>query len=139
MPVPPPKARFCLAVLQDAQGRILLLRRARDDDFAPGLWGFPGGHIHEGETPEETVAREVLEETGLSLGAGPLLLRRVGPVRDTLYGGVFEIHLFLYRVGNLTVTLNEEHDASAWVTREEYPAYRVVDGIDEDIRHLEVW
>lgn len=40
-----------------------------------GNWGFPKGHLEEGETPAEAAARETAEETGLS----PLLLH--GPIR----------------------------------------------------------
>ncbi len=29
-------------------------------------WGLPGGHIEENETPDETMARELLEECGVS-------------------------------------------------------------------------
>lgn len=132
------RARFCLAVLVNDHGEILLLRRARDDDFAPGLWGLPGGHIHAGETPDETIHRELAEETGVEENA-LALQRRVGPVRDTLYGGVFEIHLYLFRWKGGPLTLNHEHDALAWVTREAYRSYAVVDGVDEDLRHLGVW
>lgn len=32
-----------------------------------GHWGFPKGHMEEGETEEETARREVLEETGLRI------------------------------------------------------------------------
>jgi 8-oxo-dGTP diphosphatase len=139
--LPPVQARFCLAVFRNEQNEILLLRRAADDDFAPGLWGFPGGHIHEGETPDETIVREVREEVGFTLtSSGYELLRRVGPVRDTLYGGIFEIHLYLYRAfADDVVRLNEEHDAAAWVSREDYHCYAVVNGIDEDLRYLNVW
>jgi 8-oxo-dGTP pyrophosphatase MutT (NUDIX family) len=134
--LPEIRARFCLAVLTGAAGEILLLRRAADDAFAPGLWGFPGGHIHEGETPEQTIARELNEEVG------PLLLEpvsRFGPVRDTLYGGIYEVHLFRYRYLGGEIALNEEHDAFAWVPKERYRSYPVVDGIDEDLLHLDVW
>ena len=41
-------------------GRTLLLRHRK-----LGLWLPPGGHIEPGETPDEAVLREVLEETGL--------------------------------------------------------------------------
>lgn len=34
---------------------------------ANGDWGFPKGHVEEGESEEETAKREVLEETGLSI------------------------------------------------------------------------
>ncbi|MCM1988944.1 bis(5'-nucleosyl)-tetraphosphatase [Oceanirhabdus seepicola] len=32
-----------------------------------GHWGFPKGHVEEGETEKETAKREVLEETGLNI------------------------------------------------------------------------
>src|SRR4051812_23429775 len=93
----PPKARFCLAVLENGRGEILLLRRSAEDDFAPGLWGFPGGHIEANESPEVTIEREVAEEIGVRVSRE--LVRRFGPVRDTLYGGIYEVHLFLYSCG----------------------------------------
>jgi len=47
------------------EGRVLLVRRAR----APGrdLFSLPGGVVEAGETLVEAVAREVLEETGLTV------------------------------------------------------------------------
>jgi hypothetical protein len=67
------------------------------------------------------------------------LLRRAGPVRDTLYGGIYEVHLFLYRYAGGALTLNPEHDGHAWVGREAHGGYRVVDGVDEDLAYLRVW
>ena len=32
-----------------------------------GIYGFPKGHVEQGETEEETALREVLEETGISV------------------------------------------------------------------------
>jgi 8-oxo-dGTP pyrophosphatase MutT (NUDIX family) len=52
----------CGAIIEDEHGRILLQSR-KDTD----LWGIPGGLIELGETFLEAVAREVLEETNLSL------------------------------------------------------------------------
>lgn len=48
------------AVVPDADGRVLLQRR--EDD---GRWGLPGGWLDPGETPEQGILREVLEETGI--------------------------------------------------------------------------
>jgi ADP-ribose pyrophosphatase YjhB (NUDIX family) len=48
------------AVVPDGEGRILLQRR--EDD---GRWGLPGGWLDPGETPEQGIVREVLEETGI--------------------------------------------------------------------------
>ena len=49
-------------VLEDAQGRILLQLRS---DF--GIWGLPAGSLEEGESASESIRREVLEETGLTV------------------------------------------------------------------------
>ena len=48
----------------DDQNRVLLQRRV---DY--GLWGGPGGIMELGESLEETARRELLEETGLEVGA----------------------------------------------------------------------
>lgn len=50
------------AAVIDDQGRILLVQRADDR-----LWAMPGGGFYLGETPAEGVAREALEETGVTI------------------------------------------------------------------------
>jgi len=50
------------ALIFDDQGRILLGRR-RDIDW----WNLPGGGMEKGETVDEALYREVLEETGLEV------------------------------------------------------------------------
>ncbi len=46
-------------------GRVLLVQRARPPSV--GKWGFPGGVQELGETVFEAVARELMEETGLTV------------------------------------------------------------------------
>ena len=49
------------------RGNKLLLKRAIRG-ISVGKWNAPGGKIERGETPQQNVRREVLEETGLVLG-----------------------------------------------------------------------
>jgi len=52
------------ALIRDSKGRILLQKRS---DY--GDWGLPGGAMEPGESIEETMIREVREETGISVEA----------------------------------------------------------------------
>ncbi len=50
--------------LVDADGRVLLAERPPGKTMA-GLWEFPGGKIEAGETPEQSLIRELKEELGI--------------------------------------------------------------------------
>ncbi len=67
----PPLAVVALVTTDD--GSVLLVRRAAGA-VAAGAWSLPGGFVDVGEHPETALARELAEETGLSV-AGAHLLR----------------------------------------------------------------
>jgi 8-oxo-dGTP diphosphatase len=52
--------------LIDADGRVLLAQRPEGRSMA-GLWEFPGGKIEAGETPEQSLIRELEEELGITV------------------------------------------------------------------------
>ncbi|MDO8840627.1 MAG: 8-oxo-dGTP diphosphatase MutT [Parvibaculum sp.] len=52
--------------LVDADGRVLIARRPEGKPLA-GLWEFPGGKVEPGETPEDTLIRELHEELGIDV------------------------------------------------------------------------
>jgi 8-oxo-dGTP diphosphatase len=54
-------------VLKDEQGKILLQHRDEKAPRYPNCWGFFGGGIEEGETPEKALKREAKEELGIDL------------------------------------------------------------------------
>lgn len=58
-------ARVGVGVLVNKSGRVLLLRRS--NVHGHGAWSAPGGHIDGGESLERCAAREVLEETGVTI------------------------------------------------------------------------
>jgi 8-oxo-dGTP diphosphatase len=55
-----------VAVIEDAQGRVLLARRA-DHLHQGGLWEFPGGKLEPGEGLAQALSREIHEELGLQV------------------------------------------------------------------------
>jgi 8-oxo-dGTP diphosphatase len=57
--------------LIDPDGRVLLARRPEGKKMA-GLWEFPGGKLHDGETPETALIRELKEELGIDVAAACL-------------------------------------------------------------------
>lgn len=57
------------AVMEDAQGRVLLTRRSDNGDLA-GAWEFPGGKREPGETPQQALCRELHEELGIRVRTG---------------------------------------------------------------------
>ena len=61
-------------VLRDAQGRIMLEKRA---DCR--MWGVPGGRVEPGESIADAARREILEETGLDIRVTRLLGVYSGP------------------------------------------------------------
>ncbi len=59
-----PVTLVAACALVDPDGRVLIAQRPQGKSMA-GLWEFPGGKIEPGETPEDTVIRELQEELGI--------------------------------------------------------------------------
>jgi 8-oxo-dGTP diphosphatase len=54
--------------LVDTDKRVLIAQRPEGKALA-GLWEFPGGKVEPGETVEQALRRELLEEIGVTIGA----------------------------------------------------------------------
>ncbi len=93
-----------VVLLQDVQGRVLLVRRAWEPQ--QGLWSLPGGYVDYDETPVEAAIRECREETGLEIEDVTLLDLYGRPKKNAAHHGLGADVIVLYRArlagGHLT-------------------------------------
>lgn len=75
----------------ERQGYLLLVKPSRG--FNEGLWTLPGGFVSYGESPAESVAREVREEVGVDCEIGACLGVETFMGRRSFYTW----HMFFYR------------------------------------------
>ena len=114
------------AVIKDEQGRLLLIKRGHEP--GAGLWSLPGGRIEPGETDAAALVREMREETGLEVQAGPLL----GRVRRPAPGStVLDIRDYAATVTGGTLRAGDDAAEARWVAVSELPSLPVTDGLVE--------
>lgn len=112
----------------DPTGRVLLVRAAPPLAVA-GRWFLPGGGVEHGETPLDSLRREVGEETGLDIAEMTLLgvVSDTWPVPD---GSVLHTVRLIYRIHTWAGALRDEiggtSDRAEWIRSEELAALPLV-------------
>ncbi|MCZ7578103.1 MAG: NUDIX domain-containing protein [Dehalococcoidia bacterium] len=94
---------------------------ARAGRVCGGGWFIPGGHVEQGERLHESAAREVFEETGISIDPGGLRLVDV----MTYETGRGTAHTVIYNgecPAGAEPVINDEHLVWRWMTPEAYVA-----------------
>ena len=76
--------RTATAIITYPQNKILLIKRSTPPFV--GYWALPGGRLDPGETVEETIVREVKEETGLDVA----VVKKLGEYHEQGVQGGFE-------------------------------------------------
>jgi 8-oxo-dGTP diphosphatase len=106
----------CVVFVIERDGEVLLLKRSRSKDHAPGEWETGSGGILSGEAPFTAVVREAKEETGLDVEVVGLIdavhFYRGAERRETI--GIS----FHCRARSGAVSLSEEHEEAKWVPLE---------------------
>ena len=103
------------------RGEELLVMKRGAGSFLAGGWFIPGGHVEQGERPTEACARELFEETGISIQPEALTLIDV----MTYETGRATAHTLIYSGPCETAAepvINDEHVATRWMTAEAYIA-----------------
>jgi 8-oxo-dGTP diphosphatase len=93
----------------ERDGKVLIARR-RPGKHMGGKWEFPGGKIEPGETPEESLARELEEELSVRAEIGGFLC-------SAAYSGEgVSLELLVYRVRQIVGDpVLHEHQEIRWV------------------------
>jgi 8-oxo-dGTP diphosphatase len=106
-----------------SEGKMLLEKRKNEP--GKGKWSIPGGLVDLGESPEQAVIREVMEETRLEVDA-PRLIDVVSDVSLDENGKVkyhFVIIDYLVKVKQGEPKAASDADALKWVPFSEVEAY----------------
>jgi 8-oxo-dGTP diphosphatase len=129
-PTPPhhPQLAVSAAIFRD--GKILLVRRARSP--AKGVYTLPGGRVEFGESLHDALAREVMEETRLSMAIiGLAGWREVLPAQGG--GGHYVILPFAARWQAGEIRLNPELDDFQWRVPDALEGLPLTDGLPDII------
>ena len=101
-------------------GKVLLVRRGQEP--LKGEWSLPGGALELGETLQQGVVREVLEETGLTVVPDAIVevLDRI--TQDDLSGRIryhYVLVDFICHVASGTLCGGSDAEEARWVGQEE--------------------
>lgn len=113
------------AIIFDSAERVLLIKRAQPP--AAGFWHVPGGKLEAGEGLLEGVAREVREETGLSVSAGPIMAV-VERRQEGFHYVIIDFLAYLADPAQVRLTPADDASEAAWVAESELDRYPIAAG-----------
>ena len=105
-------------------GKVLILQRHKNEDVYPNMWELPSGKRELLEPSEDSLMREVREETGLDIkmvmpfSVFDYQIEKPDEIRDST-----QINFLVTSVNDKNVVLSEEHQAFVWITKEEIDKY----------------
>lgn len=112
-----------LCYIYGPEGVLMLHRTKKENDINKDKYIGVGGHIEQGESPDECVIREVLEETGLSMRSF-----RLRGIITFVIDEIDEV-TFLYTCDDYTGTLRECNEGELlWVEEEKIESLPIWEG-----------
>ena len=128
------KTYFAVTGVVRHKNKILILKKSPDDYNFPSHWSFCSGYIKEFESAEDTVLREIKEETGLKakmLKKGKLFLQEYPEKGKSWY-----VMPFLCEVQSYNIKLDHENTDFRWINHKNISKYKTVPGLRKDLKVL---
>lgn len=117
-------------IIRRGDGKILIVKRSRDDDHAPGLWETVGGGMDENVSPQENLKREIREEVGLEV----VVKEPFNVFSFTKDTGEFKIGItFVCDFVSGDVKLSHEHTEFEWIDPADFKKYKSVPSLCNEI------
>ncbi len=129
----PPKLFLATKAFIIYEGKVLILRESGSyqDGTNAGRYDLPGGRLNPGEKYDEALAREVLEETGLTIKIKKPL--SVGEWHPTVRGEEWQIVGIFFECEVVTneIKLSEDHDAFEWINPTEFAQFPIIPNLHD--------
>jgi len=113
----------------------LILQRHKNEEVYPGMWELPSGKREPLELSEDSLAREVKEETGLDIdiimpfSVFDYRIEKEKEIRDST-----QINFLVKPKNNTQVKLSKEHQSFAWISKEEIDRYNLTEATKNVIK-----
>jgi ADP-ribose pyrophosphatase YjhB (NUDIX family) len=128
------KTFFAVTGIVRYKGKMLIVKKAPDDRNYPNHWSFCSGFVKEFEAGEETVLREIKEESGLK--ARIVKEGRIIHVKDKRNKKNWVVLPFLCEVDSDKVKLDHENVDYAWITKDKLDDYDFVPAVIDDLKSV---
>ncbi len=128
------KTYFVVTGVVKHKNKVLILKKSNDDWNYPNKWSFCSGYVKEFEAAEDTVLREIKEETGLKakiVKKGELFQKDDNKKKKT-----WVIKTFLCESNSANVKLDHENTEFKWINYKDLKKYPTVPGLKKDLKVL---
>ena len=124
------KTYFVVTGVVRYKDNVLILKKHSKDKNYPNCWSFCSGFVKEFEAAEDTVLREITEETGMR--AKILKKGNIFEVEDK--EKVWVVSCFLCEVDSDKVKLDHENTEFKWIDFKDIKDYDTVPGLKKDLK-----
>lgn len=107
-------------------GKVLILQRHKDEKIFPEMWELPSGKREFLEISENSLIREIKEETGLNvklvmpISVFDYQIKKMDEIRDST-----QINFLVKPIGNNIVKLSPEHMNYVWIAKDDIHSYNL--------------